>query len=796
VSARHAQPVPCGAQGEFKVPATSSVSTSGNADIDGVLSGYKWAVNNITFSFPTSTATYSYGSEIVGFEAMNDAQKTAVRSILSLYGSYINVSFTEVNEASTQGTFRFAEENNAGTAYAYYPSSGDWGGDVWFNHSSYNNPVKGTYAYATVLHELGHSMGLDHGQDGLAALPTDHDTLEYSVMTYRSFVGADLNGYTVMQGSYPTTLMINDIAALQYMYGANYTTNSGNTVYTWSSTTGENFINGVGQGASTTNTIFMALWDGGGNDTYDFSNYATNLSVDLAPGGWTTTSSTQLANLGGYWFPGQNARGNISNAYLYQNNTASLIENAVGGTGNDTLKGNQANNTLTGNAGADSLFGFDGDDSLVGGLGNDRLDGGNGTDYCIINATFAACTVTYDANTQTYLLVNGTFGSDTLKNIEFITFSDGTRSITSLSSVVTDTTAPTLASFTPADNATGVAGSANIVLTFSENVLAGAGNIVIRTMDGTAVATIAANSGLVSIANNVVTINPSSDLLASTSYYVTIDANAFTDTSSNAYAGISNATSFNFTTLSSVINGTSSANTLNGTAGNDTINGLGGNDTINGLDGNDQIDGGAGSDRMNGGRGDDIYTVDSTADVVTEGSASGTDTVRSSVTFSLGANIENLTLLGSNAIAGTGNELANAINGNSAANTLTGNGGNDRLDGLGGRDTLRGGAGQDTFVFSTALGSGNVDTISDFSTVEDTIALSRSVFSALSLGALSASAFVVGARAADASDRIIYTSSTGALYYDADGSGAGGMVQFATLSRNLALTASDFILVA
>ena len=75
------------------------------------------------------------------------------------------------------------------------------GGDVWLNHTSYNNPLKGTYAYATFVHEIGHTLGLDHGQDGLAALPTNHDSLEYSVMTYRSFVGANLNGYTVRDGS-------------------------------------------------------------------------------------------------------------------------------------------------------------------------------------------------------------------------------------------------------------------------------------------------------------------------------------------------------------------------------------------------------------------------------------------------------------------------------------------------------------------------------------------------------------------------------------------------------------------
>ena len=89
----------------------------------------------------------------------------------------------------------------------------------------------GNYDYFTFVHEIGHTLGLDHGHDGLRALPTNHDSVEYSVMTYRSFVGADLNGYTVAEGSYPQTLMLDDIAALQYMYGADYTTNATNTTY-------------------------------------------------------------------------------------------------------------------------------------------------------------------------------------------------------------------------------------------------------------------------------------------------------------------------------------------------------------------------------------------------------------------------------------------------------------------------------------------------------------------------------------------------------------------------------------
>ena len=111
-------------------------------------------------------------------------------------------------------------------------------------------------------------------------------------MSYRSYIGASTTqGLTNATWSFPQTLMLYDIAALQYMYGANYTTNSGDTSTNGIRTTGQETINGVAQAAPGGNTIFMTLWDGGGNDTYDFSNYTTNLSVNLQPGGWTTSSA-------------------------------------------------------------------------------------------------------------------------------------------------------------------------------------------------------------------------------------------------------------------------------------------------------------------------------------------------------------------------------------------------------------------------------------------------------------------------------------------------------------------------
>ena len=139
---------------------------------------------------------------------------------------------------------------------------------------------------------------------------------------------------------------------------------------------------------------------------------------------------------------------------------------------------------------------------------------------------------------------------------------------------------------------------------------------------------------------------------------------------------------------------------------------------------------------MAGGIGDDRYYVDNIQDTVTEASGAGTDTVFSSVRFTLGANIERLTLTGTSAISGTGNTLNNVIVGNNAANTISASSGADWLYGKGGADTLAGGTGADNFVFDTVPSSGNIDRITDFSVVDDTIVLKASVFSSLPVGSL------------------------------------------------------------
>ena len=235
-------------------------------------------------------------------------------------------------------------------------------------------------------------------------------------------------------------------------------------------------------------------------------------------------------------------------------------------------------------------------------------------------------------------------------------------------------------------------------------------------------------------------------------------------------------------------------------SGSDNVNATGNsfNNQIVGNAGGNRISGGGGEDRMQGGRGNDTYVVDSTGDKVIEYSGNGVDTVESSISYILGAYIENLTLTGSTAINGTGNAQANSIVGNGASNTLNGGLGDDVLNGAGGNDVLIGGSGADVFRFDTALNAAtNVDKITDFAVGVDKIQVDNSVFTQFgSTGALSATNFATNA-ATDYNDYIIYNTSTGALYYDADGNYSGAAVQFAVLgtSTHPALTAADIVVI-
>lgn len=225
----------------------------------------------------------------------------------------------------------------------------------------------------------------------------------------------------------------------------------------------------------------------------------------------------------------------------------------------------------------------------------------------------------------------------------------------------------------------------------------------------------------------------------------------------------------NGNSLNNAFTGNGLNNILIGNGGNDTLKGSGGLDTLDGGLGNDTLDGGVGADILFGGSGNDSYYFDSLSDVVDESvlGSIGVDKVYSTTGLSLAntnqirGSVENLTLIATGSVNGSGNSLANNITGNSANNQI--------YSGMG-NDTLTGGAGADRFAFNTSLGGANIDKVTDFNVPGDAIWLENAVFTTLSTGLLSVDAFYAGVAAHDANDRIVYNSATETLNYDADGS--------------------------
>ena len=379
-------------------------------------------------------------------------------------------------------------------------------------------------------------------------------------------------------------------------------------------------------------------------------------------------------------------------------------------------------------SGNDNLVMGDQDDHVETGAGNDTINGGGGFDTLI-----------------------GGIGNDTY-------IVDRTELITEAANGGTDTIQTAL-TWSLARNLE------NLTLTGTENIN-GTGNSAANVIRG-------------NVGNNRLNGGTGNDTLiggAGNDTYITDGSDRITE---GVDGGIDLVQSSATHTLGANIENL----TLSGSA---AINGTGNvlNNILRGNAAANVLNGATGNDTLIGGAGNDTYVTDG-GDRITDGADAGIDLVQSSVSYALGSNLENLTLTGVGAINGTGNTLNNVIRGNATANTLNGGLGND---------TMVGGAGMDTFVFNSALGVGNVDRISDFNVADDTIRLDDAVFAGLARGMLSASAFAANAagQAATGTDRIIYETDTGRLYYDADGLGGTGRVQFGMMTAGLALANADF----
>ena len=411
---------------------TRSVGASGNPSIDGIVQGTAWTATTLDFSVPTSAAYEASDSEAAqGFRSVSPAQHavadctlTGATSVsgyastsLGAVASFTNEAFTDTGTGAA--SIMLASSSAPATSETYVPSGAVQSGDVWFGQAfdgsptlDLRNPVRGNYAYFSIVHELGHALGLKHGNEagGVAneTLPAATDDVEYSLMTYASYVGSPGEYDTCGPDSHPQTFMMDDIAALQYLYGANFSV-VGPTTYRWDPATGETFINGVSQGRPSGNKVFQTIWNGDGKEaTYDFSQYSSGVQVNLNPGASSVTSTAQLADLGA----GHSAQGNVYNALQFQDDPRSLIANAFGGSGNDVLTGNAADNLLK------------------GGLGVNTIDGGGGTNTALYDVTRQQAVISLAGDGTMEVAFAG--GQDSLRNIQALHFSNETVAVATM----------------------------------------------------------------------------------------------------------------------------------------------------------------------------------------------------------------------------------------------------------------------------------------------------------------------------------------------------------------------------
>jgi F420-dependent methylenetetrahydromethanopterin dehydrogenase len=317
-------------------------------NIDNLVDGAKWggAIGTgaqLTYSFSTSASDFSYSNSTHDpFTALNVNQQAAARMAMNALSAVCNLTFTEVADTAVgAGDIRWTLSQNAtlSTAHAYYPSTSAAGGDIWFGPGDwYTTPEVGGYSYHTFIHELGHAVGLEHPHDGSPVPVVGEDQLKYSVMSYKDNATDTNDGYG--SSYFPTTYMLNDIAALQYLYGINASTNPGNNVYTWGATS----------------KVYECLWDTGGVDTVDASSQTLSVTINLNGGTWSTIGAS-------YSNEGSTVRNSLGIAYdVVTGAVDSRIEDAIGTAQADTLIGNAVANTLTGGAGADTLTGGAGAD--------------------------------------------------------------------------------------------------------------------------------------------------------------------------------------------------------------------------------------------------------------------------------------------------------------------------------------------------------------------------------------------------------------------------------------------------
>jgi len=333
------------------------------------------SAQTLYYAFPAILPSYDTTKEdALGFTSFSSVQIAQVEKALTYIASLINVKFQKTTNAAALNTLSFANnQQNDSAGYALSPGDAFVDSDLFFDINTTNAKfADGTYGALTLIHEIGHALGLKHpfstqqAGGGLAEPPylaTAEDKTAWTVMSYTDNVAQYRLQYSPL-----------DIAALQYMYGPNPSVRSGNDTYT-ASESSSNFI-----------------WDGAGSDTLDLSGAKQGGTFYLTPGYW------------GYF--GNAPASSITAAGQVTINFGTQLENLVGSNFADKLYGNELANVMT------------------GGAGNDTINGGAGTDTVKFTDSLTHYKITRTNSDYQMVDTRGTNGTDTLTQIESLQFSD------------------------------------------------------------------------------------------------------------------------------------------------------------------------------------------------------------------------------------------------------------------------------------------------------------------------------------------------------------------------------------
>lgn len=694
----------------------------------------------------------SGGVQVAPYQRMNAQQIEITELALQLWSEAANITFTRGGSVTGGNGEQYAEFGEVDFMFSNYTVNyrGGFGNfdfyhdgpdgeifrysQVWINSngSYWQSPSFQNYSMVLILHEIAHGLGFFHpGNYNTANVTYENaaeyleDSRQYTVMSYFSETKTGAN----FGGLFPMTPMLHDIFVMQLLYGANYDTRSDDTVYGFKSNTGSQIY---GMTKSTDKRVF-SIWDGGGTDTLDFSLYSSKNNIDLGQGGFSSVGGLKNNISIAFGAEIENAIGGTNNDKI----TGNELDNELWGmNGNDTLEGLAGNDKLYGGAVVDKLFGGDGDDELHGGDGNDFLVGGAGADKFFGGDGVDTADYSADTDPVSVFLNNG-FGQsgnaegdtyDSIENViggsgdDFLVGDDGNNKLEGgdgddylIGGLGNDILIGGAGIDTASYQGAPAAVTVSLAITGFQNT-GGSGKhqlIGIENLDGGP-----GDDTLTGDKNaNVIFGEKGDDLIIASLGNDTLIGGTGKDTVT--YAPFSVAVTINLDAgTADYMNGkiaeqdtlTKIQNVI-GTAKNDIILGNSADNILEGGAGNDTLDGGDGKDTASYAGATAAVTVDLR---IQDGSAqntkgAGIDTL---------LNFENL-LGGKGADTLIGDDNDNVLEGGAGNDTLIGNDGHDWLDGGDGNDILIGGAGDD---FMTG-GAGNdrfdydgqgVDTITDF----------------------------------------------------------------------------------